>query len=96
MFRGTLIPREFYKVLAYVETGSLRAKGFLLTQNLDQLETLDLDQFKVYQVTLSEIEQRCGLSFPTNLKAADDFVQQLEAVALVDRKPLESLATINW
>ena len=98
IFRGVRIPREFYKVLAYVEAGELKARAFLLTQSLDQLELLDLKEFKVYQVTLTEVEQRCGLVFPDNLRAADGFARILERLpeAAVERRPLLSLENIIW
>ena len=98
IFLGIEIPREFFKVLAYVENGKLAAKAFLLTQNLNQLEVLDLNEFKVFQVTLAELEQRCGFSFPSNLKAADGFAESLRVrpEAIAERAPLESLADIMW
>jgi endonuclease G len=97
-FRGVKIPREFYKVLAYVENGNLRAKAFLLTQRLDALELLDLDDFRVFQVSLAEVEQRCDCRFPDALKAADGFAEFLanRPEAAEDRKPLESLDQIRW
>ncbi|MGQ9921855.1 MAG: DNA/RNA non-specific endonuclease, partial [Desulfobacca sp.] len=98
VFRGVKIPREFYKVLAYVENGRLQARAFLLTQNLDQLELLDLKEFKVYQVTLTELEGRSGLIFPEALKNADGFAAHLAAIpeAAVVRAPLRSLESIVW
>jgi endonuclease G len=98
VFRGVKIPREFFKVIAFVEAGQLKARAFLLTQNLDQLELLDLNQFKVFQVKLTEVEQRCGFTFPTRLKAADGFAEQLESQpeAVAERAPLQSLADISW
>ncbi|MCY7351114.1 MAG: DNA/RNA non-specific endonuclease [Cytophagaceae bacterium] len=98
VFRGVKIPREFYKIIAFMEGGALKSKAFLLTQNLDQLEVLDLNQFRVFQVTLVEVEQRTSLIFPNTLKAADAFAEQLETAseALSDRKPLDSLDEIKW
>ncbi len=99
VFRDIKIPREFYKVLAYVEAGKLKARAFLLTQNLDPLGLLDLKEFKVYQVTLTEIEQRCGLGFSSELKAADGFAEflgKLPKVAVAERTPLHSLESIIW
>ena len=97
-YRNVQIPVEFYKVLAFVEDGRLKAKGFLLTQNLDQLEVLDLNEFRVYQVALVEIEQRCGLKFPANLKAADAMPEVLSKLAesVAERQPLDSLSDILW
>lgn len=97
-FRGVKIPREFFKALMYLEGGQLKAKAFLLTQNIDELEVLDLDEFRVYEVTLAELEQRTDLRFPSALKAADTFAaiirHQPEAARI--RKPIESIAGIRW
>jgi len=45
-------------ILAFTEGGRLKARGFLLTPNLERLEALDLDEFRVFQVPLTDIEQR--------------------------------------
>ena len=97
-FRDVQIPREFWKVIAFVEEGKLKAKGFLLTQNLDELEALDLDEFRVFQVGLSEIETRTGISFPQVLKDADSVGERLarRPEALAARKPLTTQADIDW
>jgi endonuclease G, mitochondrial len=97
-FRDVRIPREFWKVIAFVEDGTLKAKGFLLTQNLDELEALELDEFRVFQVALSEIETRCGLSFPNALNGADTVGERLarRPEALAARRPLETQADIDW
>ena len=97
-FRGIQIPREFWKVIAFVEEGKLKAKAFLLTQSLDELEALDLDEFKVFQVALTEIENRCGLTFSAALKAADSVGERLarRPESVGDRKRLGSLNDIDW
>ncbi|MBL8187328.1 MAG: DNA/RNA non-specific endonuclease [Acidobacteria bacterium] len=97
VFRGVKIPREFFKVLAYVENGKLEARAFLLAQSLNELEVLDLNQFRVFQVALSEVESRCGFKFPANLKAGDTFAERIERMAETAERPaLESLADIKW
>ncbi len=93
VFRRLKIAREFWKVLTFTEEGVLKAKAFLLTQNLNQLEALDLDEFRVFQITLSELQERTQLLFPAALHKGDTLVVP-EAVA--DRTPLESLADIQW
>lgn len=97
-FRGVKIPREFWKVIAYVEGGDLKTAGFVLTQNLNQLEALDVSKFRVYQVALSEIEARCDLRFPSTLKSADAFAERLASrpEAFAERAPLSSQANIAW
>lgn len=90
-FRRVKIPREFWKVLVFVENGELKARGFLLSQNLDQLEVLDLDEFRVFHVPLTEIEQRALLRSPQALHDAD-----LQVAAEAIAEPLESVAAIQW
>jgi endonuclease G len=97
-FRGVRIPREFWKVIVFVEDGMLKAKGFLLTQSLDALRALNLGEFKVFQVGLGEIETRCGLSFGDALEQADRFGERLarQRGAHAPRPPLDSQADIDW
>ncbi len=98
VFRQIGIPREFWKIITYVETGKLKCKGFLLTQNLNALETLDLDAFKVFEIALGEIEQRTGVRFASVLKTADSFGEALTARPEVfdDRQPIARIESIVW
>ncbi|WP_280471176.1 DNA/RNA non-specific endonuclease [Nocardia cyriacigeorgica] len=43
-YRGVQIPREYFKIVAFTDHGNLKSRAFLLTQNLDQLEALELDE----------------------------------------------------
>jgi endonuclease G, mitochondrial len=97
-FMNVKLPREFWKVIMFVEDGKLKAKGFLLAQNLDQLKAFELDAFKVYQVALTEIEERCGLTFPDALKGVDSVGKRLRSLREVvsERKALASLRDIDW
>ncbi len=98
VFRNVKLPREYWKVIAFVEAGALKATAFVLTQNLDQLEALDLGEFRVYQVALTEIEARCEIRFPSTLKDADTYAarQPARPEALAERPPLASQADIAW
>ena len=70
-YRGTQVPREYWKVLAYRMQGALRARAFLLTQSLDGLERVGpLDEFRTYAVPLDELAERTGLGFPSALAEA--------------------------
>lgn len=93
-----LIPREFWKIIVFVESGVLKAKAFLLTQSLDELEALELDEFRVFQVAVGEIESRAGLAFSAALRSADTVGEQIlrRPEALGTRKPLESVRDIDW
>ena len=65
-YRGVQIPAEFWKVVAILNsfTGQLSATAYLLSQaeQLDDLEFV-FGEFRTYQVTVSEIEGKTGLSF---------------------------------
>jgi endonuclease G len=64
-YRDVLVPRSFFKVIAYVEDGNLRAKAFVLTQ--DDLEAnvraFGLEKFRIYQTSVRDLETRTGLTF---------------------------------
>jgi endonuclease G len=94
VFRGVAIPREFYKAIAFVVNGELRCSAFLLTQNLVLAEALDLDEFRVFQVSVAELEKRVSFTFPAELHAADTAAVQLLDES--ERKPLDNLGDIKW
>jgi len=92
-YRKIKIPREFYKVIFYKVNGSLKSKAFLLTQNLDNLEALELQAFKVYEVSLQELEERCKFRFAESLKISLPEVM-LESTSV--RKAIQSLNELVW
>jgi len=65
-YRGVQIPEEFWKVVAVRNsfTRKLSATAYLLSQaeHLDDLEFV-FGEFRTYQVAVSEIEKKTGLSF---------------------------------
>ncbi|BBC38207.1 hypothetical protein SGFS_095010 [Streptomyces graminofaciens] len=96
VFRGVGIPREFWKVLVFTEGGTLKCKAFLLTQSLVLPEALDLDEFRVFQVTLGELQERTHLGFPTEMNEADTMSARGALEALEARTPLELQSDIDW
>jgi endonuclease G len=78
-YRDILVPRSFWKVIAYVEDGTLKAKAYVLTQDdLEaKLESLGLEQFKLYQVTLRDLGTLTGLDYGP-LTAADTMAAAIE------------------
>lgn len=92
-YRGIRLPREYWKIIAFVEQGQLKSRAFLLTQNLIQVEALELDEFRVFQVAVTEIEERTSLQFADTLRQADTLVVP-ESVG--DRRPLEDPSDIQW
>ena len=65
VYRDVRIPRDFWKVVVYVDADDHKAKaqGFIVTQEdlLGQLEAIGLEEFRVYQVPIEEIESRTHL-----------------------------------
>ncbi|MGP5220590.1 DNA/RNA non-specific endonuclease [Arthrobacter rhombi] len=99
VYRGVGIPREYWKILAYCQNGALRVSAFLLTQDLDQLRVLTaLDEFRLYQVSLVEVQERTGLIFGAGLHAADGYAQTSTAVRgeIGERSPLKDISEICW
>ena len=95
LYRGARLPREYWKVLAYCREGVLDFRAFLLTQNLDALQVLmALDEFRLYQVDLTELTERTQLVFPAELHAAAMRAPVL--VAMGEREPLSEASDITW
>jgi endonuclease G len=93
-YRDVLVPRSFFKVIAWVENGTLKAKGFVLTQDdLEaKLESLGLEPFKLYQVTLQELKDVTSLDFGV-LHQADTMPPAPEGVAAPVRR-IEALSQV--
>ena len=65
-YRGALIPRDFWKLIAYKgESGKLAAACFVLSQNdmLSDIEVFDFDPFRLYQVSVCELARLTKLGF---------------------------------
>jgi endonuclease G len=88
-YRGARIPREYWKMIAYVaEGGALRIAAFVLSQAslLSDLESLDLDPFRLYQVRVSDLAARTGLVL-TEFESADVLLRPEAAPAAVESVP---------
>ena len=95
MYRNVRLPREYWKVLAYCCGGALRVRAFLLTQDLDPLQAvMAVDEFRLYQVELAELEERTGLIFPAVMHAGTTRPAALATAG--ERKPLSEAANIHW
>lgn len=91
-YKGSLVPRSFYKIVAYTEAGVLKAKAFVLTQDdLEaKLESLGLEEFKVYQVHIADVTAATGLGFG-NLAGADIMPATPEAIGGASVRRITSL-----
>ncbi len=86
--RGAGLPAEYWKLLFFREHGVLKSRAFLLTQDLEHLRALqDLDEFRVYQIGVTELEERTRLRFPDAVPGTG---------ALPEREPLSTAADIAW
>jgi endonuclease G, mitochondrial len=65
VFESVAIPRSFFKIVAWVENGELKAKAFVLTQkDLETgIEALGLEEFKVYQLPVAQLREVTRLDF---------------------------------
>lgn len=91
-YRGVQIPREFWKIICFVADDALRARAFLLTQQLDRLEALALGEFRTYQVEPERLAERTGLTFPAAMRAASGAA----AEAVAEPRLLDSVADVVW
>ncbi|WP_286158856.1 DNA/RNA non-specific endonuclease [Arthrobacter sp. YC-RL1] len=92
-YRRYQIPVEYWKIILFEQAGQLTARAFLLTQDLDRLQVLmALDEFRIYQVAVTEVEERTGLVFPAPVYDADDLVLTQSSV----RSPLNDTSEIAW
>jgi endonuclease G len=86
VYRGARIPRDFWKLLAFTDSadGTFKTAAYILTQRdlLTDLEALDLDPFRVYQVSVEKLEEETQLEF-RGLDGFDTFTPgpEMEAVA---------------
>lgn len=93
LYRGVQIPTDFWKLIIFEQDGELKARAFMLTQNLNRLSVLmALDAFKVYQIAVTELEERTGLVFSEAVHQADDLVLARAS----ERQALSALADIVW
>ena len=63
-YRGTLVPKAYWKVLVYVLDAELSASAFVLQQKVDPGPTIDLGEFAPYQVDLLDLEDRTSSRTP--------------------------------
>jgi endonuclease G len=90
-YRGFRIPRAFFKAVYYVSDGELQVRSFILAQDLDSLESLDLREFETHRVSLDELSECTGLTFaPAGEGNADARAQSLE------ERVVRSTADIDW
>lgn len=94
VYRGIALPAEYWKLLVFQEQSVMKSRAFLLTQNLEHLRgILMLDEFRVYQITVAELEERAKLHFP-------EVVQLTGGLASVrrlgERPPLDGTNDIIW
>jgi endonuclease G len=94
-YKDVLVPRSFWKVIAYVEQGELKAKAYVLTQDdLEaKLESLGLEPFKLYQLALSELGPLTGLDYGA-LAQADTMKTGPEAIGAPTARRIEARAEI--
>lgn len=89
--RGAHIPEAYWKLVAYVGPDArLRTSAFILSQAdlLSDIEAIDLDPFKLYQVTMAELGEQTGLDFSAH--AASDTMTHAELAAALREAAAEA------
>lgn len=95
-YMDVLLPRSFWKVIAYVEGGELKAKAFVLTQDdlEHNLESLGLEPFKLYQLPIADLSGMTSLDYG-NLAGADTMSGGAEALGPPGVRRIETRADIT-
>lgn len=67
IYRNINIPKQFWKIIYYREANqtAVKARAYLLSQAdlMNQLEVLELPEFRVYEVSITRITDLTGLKF---------------------------------
>jgi DNA/RNA endonuclease G (NUC1) len=93
------LPREFWKVVAYVDDRDNKEKvfAFLLTQanlieGLTRPEGLEFDEWLWARITLQDLQEKTGIIFPKGMKEREvPFVRPQALGAAMSVKPLFSV-----
>src|SRR5580765_2555049 len=102
-FGGVKIPKQFFKVIAYVADQALKAKAFVVTQEdlvagIARLRpeevTLTPLEIRLYQVRIAELEQLTGLDFGP--LAGHDAKPGQESLVLDEGLPIADAAEIRF
>ena len=92
-YRGVAVPRSFWKLLAYVVDERLRARAFMLTQDLAGLEPITFDeQYVIHGLSVPDLQERTGLHFAQVLRDADQAHQGLRPAQAIVQDPYD----IRW
>jgi endonuclease G len=97
-YHDLLVPRDFWKVVAYVEDDRLKAKAFHMTQrDLEgELEELMLDEYRAYQRRVDELARELGLELgPLVAADAAPTDEALVAGAGPKVRPITTVEEIN-
>ncbi|MFV0492663.1 MAG: DNA/RNA non-specific endonuclease [Pseudorhodobacter sp.] len=92
-YRGAKIPRDYWKLVAYIgDDGGLAAACFLLSQSdlLSDIEAIDFDPFRLYQISVAELGERTALGFEAY--EAADITRRAERLS---RSSMENLGGIS-
>lgn len=76
-YRGVLLPREYWKVVAVISEGRKSATAYMISQSelLEHLRAFGFGRYKTYQVSIRQVEELANLDFGT-LKQYDGFTTE--------------------
>jgi len=102
-FGGVKIPKQFFKVIAYVSEQALKAKAFVVTQEdliagiarlRPEEAALTPLEIRLYQVRIAELERLTGLDFGP--LAGHDAKPGQESLVLDEGLPIADAAEIRF
>ena len=82
-YREIQVPSDYWKLIAYRDSadGQVKARAYILTQDdlLNDIEALDLDPFRLWQIAIDDLETRIDIRF-RDLANADTISEDLETL----------------
>jgi len=100
VYRGIALPQQFWKAIYFREAGrqEITVRGYVLTQAdlLNRLEVLELPEFSVFEVPVTQISEMTGLALFSGAAAAAarGRRRRREAVEVVETRLVSSIREI--
>jgi len=94
LYRGILVPRQFWKLVLYRLDDNQRVRSFVLKQDPDlrSLDDFDFSTFSTYEESIESLSELVGLNFGLDQWAGDPVTRQL----IKGGRVVKSVADIEW
>ena len=95
-YRGVKIPRDFWKLLAFRDTADdeFKVAAYILSQReFVPTELLELDIFRLYQVSIEKLKEETELNFGS-LADFDTYINDTETAGSIEVREIEKRSQI--